>query len=80
MLRQDLASRMVHTDNQLYINGEQVNCDDISANAKDRSTQLADGASINQADLETAGVTLDDVVEWVENGWLMWIVLIKPSV
>lgn len=70
VLRQDLASRMVYTDNQLYINGEQVNCDDISANAQRCLTQLADGASINQADLEAAGVTLDDVAEWVENGWV----------
>lgn len=68
---QDLASRMVYDDKNLYINGEKISEDDIALPLQKVLIALANGESFNQDNLKQAGVTIADVCDWLENGWVM---------
>lgn len=82
-VRQDLAGRMVYqprinTANpdslavDLFINGEYIAPDDIAPNAQALLRRLADGERLTAADFDAAGVPLDDLADWLENGWV-WL-------
>lgn len=70
VVRQDLASRMVYNEQQLYINGSLVTTADLSEHAQRVLMRLADGVSLGKDELAAAGVALDEVADWVENGWV----------
>lgn len=68
---QDLASRVIYTDSQLFINGEKIGKDDIALPAQALLKRLADGETLNLTDIRQAGVTLDTIADWLENGWIV---------
>lgn len=68
---QDLASRMVYDDKNLYINGEKISEEDIALPLQKVLIALANGESFDKASLEQAGVTVADMCDWLENGWVM---------
>jgi len=71
-LKADFSSRLIYTimDNEtvIFANGQRL--DDISAGAAQLLVQLADGASLGLDDL--AEVDSDEVMDWIENGWV-WV-------
>lgn len=68
---QDLASRVVYNDNQLFINAEKIGEDDIALPAQALLKRLADGETLNLTDIQQVGVTLDTIADWLENGWIV---------
>lgn len=68
---QDLASRMVYDDKNLYINGEKISEDDIALPLQKVLITLTNGERFDKTSLEQAGVTVGDVCDWLENGWVM---------
>lgn len=82
-VRQDLAGRMVYQrtthdtnasnlDFALFINGEYIAPDDIAPHAQVLLRRLADGECLTGADFEAAGVPIDELADWLENGWV-WL-------
>ena len=68
----DNSSRLIYTryDSQtiLYANGQRL--DDLSAAATTMLVRLANGEALTLADLD--GVDSDEVMDWIENGWV-WL-------
>lgn len=75
LLRQDLASRIIYTQSHdkttLYINGTLLDKDTQDPNDLAMLVKLADGEAINLQQLQAAGVTIDTVCDWIENGWVL---------
>lgn len=71
VIYQDLASRISHTENALYINGEKISTDDIEPNAQALLKRLSNGEPLALADIQQADVALDSISDWLENGWII---------
>ena len=70
VIRQDLASRIVYHDEQIFVNGELLHNDDFDNNAKNLLILLANGETLNFDDITRQQVAISDIAEWAENGWI----------
>lgn len=68
---QDLASRIVYDDKNVYVNGEKIAVADLPSPLEKVLKAISNGEQFDKIALSQAGVTIADIADWLENGWVM---------